>query len=110
MKSSSKNGPARRIKARKMWANIALNAPVPIQISESFNDAMAKRCYLQTTKSIPVAVLDLSDLDAMIAQIVIALRDAHFKRGGKVGQFWYEDAIAVLQSLGLLPQKRKGRG
>lgn len=83
-----------KCKARRMWA----------KQGEVFTTKIRAACSLGLAPAKPVAVLDVSDPDALIEQAAEAIRKCW--PGAIMHEVWIKEARAVLASLGIIRQKR----
>lgn len=95
----------RKIKARRMWASQPKGMSMEVYHTkfeaENFGDYPGE--------AFRVDVIWVDEPEKLVAQAVLALRDAHFARGGEIGQYWHDDARAVLESLNIIPRKAKAK-
>lgn len=95
----------KRIKARRMWCNRGMSAfhDKPGFVNTATMNAM--EC--------PVAILDISNPEALIEQVATTLYgdDKNVWRDlGEVGRnIWCEEARAVLESLGIIAKRKAKR-
>lgn len=91
------------IKARRMWANkIDLSDPLGFRV---FSE---RRLNERTMATTPIAVLDISDEEALIEQVAKVLAGGHFQTKS-VREMWSQAAEDVFSSMGIIRPKRKGR-
>lgn len=112
MKPTRQSTPAKRqIKARRMYLTVFSSGQVGHILCKKRSQAMNAG---PLTGYIPVAILDVSDPEALIEQAAEAITKVRFT-DSKLADFYPDcvmrrEAHAVIQSLGLLlPERRKGR-